>query len=315
MSDNKGSMEGFRNTPRPRSESQDLGPMTEKDAEDELEELLQDPSNAFLHKIEKHRVYMDNATAQEALFYAKHMIEARAERTFHYVKGHVDDVVLEDVSHKAILRTIENILRYAREIGRGGDGYVVIDKSEIRNLPPEICYKFAIEEKTARGRNDPFAEMQMQDSFYSAMQSDPGSKIGIPMPFYAVEIGDKKVIAMEKLNAASVDDIVRHKGVLPEWVDIDELCDELKRSIDLLHSHDLYHRDMHFGNVMISQSPRADKSEKMAYIIDFGLSAIAIGGMEPYKREIAGNTFTYDDDYAIIERVRAELKALRERRV
>jgi len=51
----------------------------------------------------------------------------------------------------------------------------------------------------------------------------------------------------------------------------------------------------------------------MGYVIDFGLSGYAYADMEPYKKEIAGATFTYDQDYGRIESVRSDLKSFQDR--
>jgi tRNA A-37 threonylcarbamoyl transferase component Bud32 len=156
--------------------------------------------------------------------------------------------------------------------------------------------------------------MKMQDEFYQVAQEHSG-RIGVPMPFYAVEIASHKVLAMEKLNAASIDDILGGKALLPEWIDVDELYNELKSMVGSFHDKGLFHRDMHFGNIMISQSRDAQNAEKLGYIIDFGLSAHASEEMEPYRKESAGSTFTYNNDYVILEEARIQLNALRRRNI
>jgi|GEM_PF-1596256 len=297
----------------PHSDSPEIQ-ITESEAEVELDAILNEHGNEFLSAHPKHIAYLDSATAIDALGYVLRVLDERLRRTFHYeYPRSLHSIQPEHVSYRGIHRSIEKILHEKVEIGRGGDAFVVIDKSEIRELPPEICYKFSLAEATPRGRNDIFSEMDLQEAFYVVAQSSTAS-IGVPMPFYAVEIGHAKVIAMEKLNASSIDDILRHKGTLPAWIDIDVLCDELRKMLDAFHNVGLFHRDMHFGNIMISQNQRQTPGERMAYIIDFGISTRASDTLEPYKKEVAGSTFTYTDDYAILEFVKLELRALRKRR-
>lgn len=302
-------------------ESVPLKPVSEKfenpeaQAERELELFLGDPENKFLLDIPKNRERIENATtAVEALQFAKQKSEERMKQTFHFeAVVHLEGVELLEGSFASMKEIIQRIQLGAREIGRGGDAYVVVDRNEIRELPPEICYKFAIAEKTPRGRNTHTEEAELQGKFYEVALHSKAA-VGIPTPFYALEMGDKKIIAMEKLHAASIDDILRGRGVLPDWFEIDTFCEELKKLLDAFHDQDLYHRDMHLGNIMISQAQLRVDTPKMGYVIDFGLSHHSVGGIGAYHQEVAGDTFTYNDDYGIIASVKNELHKYRKRK-
>lgn len=287
----------------------------EREAEEELELLLADPENKFLREIPQNLRAIDDApTAVEALAFARDRIDERMKRTFRFEAiSNIEGIIPLEVSYSGMKSTVDTILKNAQKIGEGGDAFVVVDKNEIRKLPPEICYKFATAEKTPRGRNTVTEEAVIQENFYQTVMNMKEGKIGIPMPFYVLEISDKKIIAMEKLQARSVEHILRGVGHLPAWFDIDEFCNELRKTLEYAHAHGLFHRDMHFGNIMISQSPERAENGKMGYLIDFGLSTVGDESIDPYKKEVAGATFTYDDDYGIIESVNKELTALKAR--
>ena len=254
MLDNK--LEGFKKGPGSRS------------AEAELDQLLEDSENDFLRQ-SVHADRMDAMSAQEALAYAQRLIGERLHRTSRVESSRaVDGVTMKDLDVVGLKQSMDSILAHAHELGRGGDGFVVVDINEIRALPPEVCYKFALTETVPRGRNGTFTELSLQDRFYETMTEHSGP-IGVPEPFYAIEIGNRKMIAMEKLNAKSVDDILRGRGRIPEWIDTGKLIEDIRSALSFLHSKRLFHRDMHLGNVMISQSPTPEAKE--AYIIDFGL--------------------------------------------
>lgn len=284
----------------------------EEEAERILEQVLDNPENTFLtdHPENKRRIE-SFSTAVESLAFALAQIERRAQKTERFSSSssvEEFDIKIVNIDIGGIRRNLEEVLKHAVEIGRGGDAFVVVDKSEIRELPPEICYKFAITETTPRGRNNTFSELNLQEAFYKANLKNKESKIGVPIPFYAHEVGLHKVIAMEKLNARSIDDIVNHGiGILPLWFDIDTFCNELKSSLDYFHTLGLYHRDMHFGNIMISQKNELEEGDKVGFIIDFGLSVVDDAGLEPYKKYVAGNVFTYSDDYGILGGVKQAL--------
>lgn len=285
----------------------------QKDAAAELDRLLELPENSFLTQIQRNQDEIFNTpTAVEALAVATQKIEQRLERTFKFqLMRPVEGVDQMTVNHIGIKEVIDNIKANQTLIGEGEDAFVVIDKNEIKEFPPEVCYKFSKKETTARGRNSTSQEADIHSRFYDVSLQLSTSKIGVPMPFYATEIAGDQMIAMEKLPAKSVDDILRSKGRLPEWLDIDAFCEELTNFLKSLHEHNLFHRDMHTGNIMISQS--LEPSDKWGYVIDFGLSGSGIDGMEPYRKEEAGKIFTYNDDCAIIKSVKIELNRLRDR--
>ncbi len=284
--------------------------LTESQAQDKLDTLLEDPANKFLIENSANRERIENAeSAKEALAFVQERIRKRIEASTSF-KGlkTIEGIEMSELSPEGLQSTVETVWQNQQKIGQGGDAVVVIFKNEIRNIPPEICYKFATAEKTPRGRNPIQEEAELHEQFYDvATQSE--SKIGVPIPFYSLEIGDKKLIAMEKLPAASLDDILHSKGFVPPWLDPDVFCRELCTLIDQFHENHLYHRDMHFGNIMITQKMELQEGDKQGYIIDFGLSGRAEIEEFAYRKEMAGDTFTYSDDYGTISEVNRALKA------
>ncbi len=288
--------------------------ISEDEAQEELEALLADPQNAFLTEVEQNRVQIEDAlSSHEALAFAKSRIRARLEATLDARKISRGTSEHIHVNPDTILNTLEHIQKNAEEIGTGADGRVVIDRTDMREANPEICYKFSLLETIKRGRNSIVEEAELQSAFYEAAEQLPLKDIGIPAPYYEIDVFKTQMIAMEKLHARTADEILRGIGSLPPWFDVDRFCDSLRTFIDAMHKLGLYHRDMHFGNVMISQHATWKEGEPMGYIIDFGLSGYGSENMEPYKKEVAGDLFTYDDDYGRIQFLRTSLKALVER--
>lgn len=281
----------------------------EVEAELMLEKVLSDPDNAFLIEHEANFLKIENAeTCVKALQIAEELIFKRLERTFHFkLMKNIEGVSPESINVEGIKNTIESIKKHKEQIGEGGDAFVVIAKNEIREFPPEVCYKFAKVEKTPRGRNAMPYEAELQEDFYRIVEEISEYNIGVPMPFYSVELGRDKMIAMEKLPAKSVDDILRGMGSLPEWLDIDKFCDQLEGLFTELHAKGLYHRDMHVGNIMIRQTHDEPEDGKWGYLIDFGLSGYGMEGMDPYKKDVAGSVFTYANDNGIVDIVRNSL--------
>lgn len=288
--------------------------LTEQQAEQRLEKILDDPNNRFLTTIVTNYTYInDAATALDALAFAQRKISERLNRTLHVLAptSHNENKVLE-ANPEHLLFLVEHIKHNQLIIGEGGDAWVVVDKNEIIDLPPEICYKIFKQEATPRGRNSVVAEHDLQSVIYDILEENQSLRIKAPRPFYALEVGAEKILAMEKLPARSIDDLLRGRGTLPHWINIEQFCNQLELVLQCLHTKNIYHRDMHLGNIMISQS-QIDAGQPMGYLIDFGLSGYAYDPQFAYKKEVADMTFTYNQDSSIMKTVRSSLHGLRER--
>lgn len=287
----------------------------EEKAELQLQQLLDNPDNAFLSAIPSNLQSIEDAeTATLALLIAEQKIEERNSRVF--AMKVPEGVESEQLSYKGMRRALRMINESAQQIGMGGDAFVVVSKVETLDGVSEVCYKFSKAAETPRGRNVMDQEMDIHSQFYELLSPLEELQIGVPKPLYYCEMANQKFIAMEKLPARSVDDLLRGFGSLPDWFDddcVDVFCDELTKTLDVCHANGLYHRDLHMGNIMVAQAKTREDAPKLGYIIDFGLSSRGIDGMEPYKKEAQGRVFTYADDYGRIKHIGSELKKLKKR--
>ncbi len=296
----------------PKSEQSDRPALTEDRAEELLNEILDNPAYRFLQEHPKNKEVIEGSgSAIEVLAFARQLILKRVENgiVFDSIAG---DEGFEKIRANAagLIRTIESIERNQQTIGEGNDAIVVIDRNEIKEFPPEVCYKFAKLDVTPRGRNQISIEAYLQQRFFDATQYTD-TIVGVPEPFYALDTGSQKIFAMERLNAVSVDEINRGVARLPQWLDIDEVCDELEAFIEILHHNRLYHRDLHPGNIMVGRVPPEENGGKGVFLIDFGLSSES-NGTDPYREDSVQGVFTFNDDCVMIKTVRQILKAAKE---
>jgi tRNA A-37 threonylcarbamoyl transferase component Bud32 len=280
----------------------------------ELEAILDNPEYVFLSSIPANVRAIEAAeTAIEALQIAQQKIEERERRTFVFKRvENVEGVQEQELTYKGLRKTFKEITEHRQSIGEGGDAIVYVANEELKRGTTDLCYKFARQVGLHRGRNTMERELDIQAAFYDAVAAIPASRIGVPEPLYYCEMGNQKMLAMQYLKAKSIDHLQRGYGSVPSWLTeahIDIFCDELMRVLDELHKSGLYHRDLHLGNIMLTQSQ--EEEQVLGYIIDFGVSAYGQEGMSPYRDEVRGEVFTYDDDYGRIKTVRAELKRLR----
>lgn len=162
------------------------------------------------------------------------------------------------VSPAAVRLMIENIAKGEHErVGEGKSGRVV---ASLRN--PKICYKvFLPQDRQPLGTNDIALEADMQEYI-----GNLGEMHGVRAPKYQHLVVNETVqaIAMERLPAASLEDILHGREELPETFDLERFFDALGEYMDALHERDVYHRDLHAGNVLV------DRDTGMPYVIDFG---------------------------------------------
>lgn len=287
----------------------------EEKAARELDEILSNPEYKFLTTIPMNRVAIEEAdTALEALAIAVVKIEEREQRTFVMrAAEEVQGVEQGEISYRGFKRMFNELTTNNKSIGEGGDADVYISEAEIKDGTAAICYKFSKLVGKNLGRNTLERELDLHIAFYKNLESFDSS-IKVPSPYYYCEFAHHKMIAMERLPARSIDDLLRGKGSIPAWVDervIEKFCDDVLRALDHCHKNGLFHRDLHLGNLMFTQSKVP--TEVLGYIIDFGVSAFGVEGLEPYKSTDSRGTFTYDDDYGRLAQVKSSLLRLKAR--
>ncbi len=291
--------------------------ITEKEAEILLDETLSNPEYSFLVTIPKNVEVINNAlTAIEALHFVNSRIEEREIRTFVLKKiEDVEGVEQGDISFQGFKKVFNRILNSKQSIGEGGDAYVYISESELTNGTTALCYKFAKQIGKNLGRNSLEQELDLHVDFYKTLKNF-NSSVKVPEPYYYCEFMSHKMIAMERLRARSIDDLLRGFGSVPAWVNeetVNNFCNDIKKTLDHCHAQGFFHRDLHLGNLMFTQSPTP--TPVLGYIIDFGVSTVGHDGLEPYKSNDSRGTFTYADDYGRIEQVRSSLMRLIARRI
>lgn len=117
--------------------------------------------------------------------------------------------------------------------------------------------------------------------------------------------GGLKYLLMERLNAVSIEDVACGRAELPESFDFHKFSVALKKYIEDMHDvFNVYHRDLHEGNIMI------DKVTGMPYVIDFGTSKEFYGEGDPYEVIIGSIVERKTSDEGMIKKVLERLKLL-----
>lgn len=174
---------------------------------------------------------------------------------------------------------IEEILADQFKLGSGQNAEVFFSNDAIRQ---DFCVKQLKESPDRKHYQSIHREMKVQEDV---------RKLGIrvPQPILALTTEDEQsFMVMETIKGQSLQDIIDHKLDLPTSYNDEKFWNKLKKMITDMHDDNIYHRDLHFGNVMM------EFSSGEPVLIDFGWSAYVPGGDDPY-REIDHNINHQED--------------------
>ncbi|MFT7645187.1 MAG: serine/threonine protein kinase [Candidatus Paceibacteria bacterium] len=295
----------------------------EQVAEHKLNAILDNPDNAFLIEHSLNIDSIENAESSvESLRIAEEIIYKRLEAMSEVHRfALIEDFEKILVDLRGLKEKVDSVIAEQEMIGEGQDGYVLIAKSEVQEGFSEVCYKVAKRSKVnPRSKNSLSEEVKIHDDVYELNNELGDSCIGVPALLYSAKLDRIEFIAMERLPAKSMQDISDGDGVVPDWIDVEVFCRDLKKLIDKMHSKGLYHRDLHLGNIMVSQYSEPPEDGKSGYMIDFGLSAYVEEGEDPYSKKVKERNlvtdeyisrldFTYLNDDALITKVKKFLES------
>jgi len=125
----------------------------------------------------------------------------------------------------------------------------------------------------------------------------------VPRPIITVSEREQAFIVMERIRGHSVKDIIEKKLSLPPAFDLEPFILALKQEVKKLHREDIYHRDLHLGNIMIEDETGAP------VIIDFGSAKENIfTDQDPYRdQRLGGRETLYEADEEGIKKCRKEI--------
>ncbi|WP_246103196.1 serine/threonine-protein kinase [Streptomyces piniterrae] len=147
------------------------------------------------------------------------------------------------------------------EIGRGG--MAVVYRAEDLRLGRTVAVKLLAPELA---RNDTFRQRFVHESRVAAAIDHPHI---VPV-FEAGETEGVLYIAMRYVEGRDLRALLDRDGRLP----LETACRialQVASALDAAHAHDLVHRDVKPGNILIAEGTDADRPEH-AYLTDFGLT-------------------------------------------
>ncbi|GAA2240712.1 MULTISPECIES: serine/threonine-protein kinase [Kitasatospora] len=160
--------------------------------------------------------------------------------------------------------------RLGRRIGRGG--MAVVYQAEDLRLGRPVAIKLLAPELA---RNDVFRQRFARESRAAAAIDHPHI-----VPVYeAGEANGVLYIAMRYVAGRDLRALLDRQGRLsvPQTA---RITAQIASALDAAHAHDLVHRDVKPGNILIAEGPDAERPEH-AYLTDFGLTkkSLSLSGL------------------------------------
>ena len=223
------------------------------------------------------------------------------ENEFEKIRNHqgVEKNIESDAIMKELLERIMEIQHQENFIGEGATAKVFASKTN-----PNICYKIIHSEGDCGFRNPVDEEA---DILEKAEKISRQCNVKVPKPYYSMitNKGDRfEVLIMERIHALSLREILEGNLDVDESFDYKKFVEKIDIFFSKLHEQNIYHRDAHWGNIMI------EIGTNTPCIIDFGASTeLLISSEDPYKIINYQNTTTFTpDEHRIREEIRIKFR-------
>lgn len=201
--------------------------------------------------------------------------------------AHNQEVLAEGISEasegvEVARRLIGEMLDNHIELGRGNDGVVRVFAEPGKQ---DFCVKELHEVDAPTMVNNLETEMNLQRQAVS---------LGVrsPVPILCLATDEEAFMVMETIRGHSLKDIMEQHLPLPEQFNPSQFWAKAKSMIDVLHAGQIYHRDVHPGNLMLEYSTATP------VIIDYGRACRAFGDEDPYIQvDVLDRQLNFVDDY------------------
>jgi serine/threonine protein kinase len=125
----------------------------------------------------------------------------------------------------------------------------------------------------------------------------------VPVISRLIDLPDTKAIVMEYIHGPSVDQYINGHGPVVENFNLEVFMKKLEAYVSAMHERNIFHRDLHSGNVLIGP-------DSTPYVIDFGRSAMAFSQETAYEHwdSTGQNRIVLKSDDAYMQDIKASLQ-------
>jgi serine/threonine protein kinase len=198
---------------------------------------------------------------------------------FDFKKVNSNENIVEDFDAFELCEKAEKIIQEKNKLGFGMSADVFLEDFKSGNLAYKIIHT-----KFTSYQNPVDTEAQ----YLKKVKNMSIGEVLIPTPYAVINYKNNQekyykaknieVLIMEQVDGFTVEDACCNPSLI-EDLDIAKFYDTLKTFIKKMNDENIYHRDLHWKNVMI------DKDTHKPIIIDFGLATMSYGDDNPYMQE------------------------------
>lgn len=200
-----------------------------------------------------------------------------------------------EICKSDILDYIQSLREKGNILGSGQTADVCYSKTNSR-----LCYKII------RSKEYYYNNVEEEARFLSAAREINNTEVIIPEPEYSISNEDESLnaLAMERLDAFSIEDLLNEKEALPANFDFRGFFKKLENFVVKLNQAKIFHRDIHPGNIMIER-----KTDKPC-LIDFGAAKKNFFSSEdPYRYlDAKGELIIFTNDLIGIQQVKNKVR-------
>lgn len=278
------------------------------DLQDQIWELIDSgkiTNDSFLKKLTKRLENEELSIPDLKNIFAD--LKARADRAVSANIPHRTERVFKDQMEMVFEQEWAVILEKIRKSIEGvkdmvGSGNVAEVYPEIK--VPRICYKIVKNYiEYSLGNN-----LDEEAQFLADLSAWNVQGVRVSKPFYSIMERGLHVLAMEKLDAVSWEDVFERKAKLPKTFQPETFFVDLQAFLDKMHAAGIHHHDLHEGNVMI------DLKTGKPRIIDFGL-ALRHTDADPVQLQERLKKRGEDDDKMLVKLQQKVKKYLQAKRI
>lgn len=218
---------------------------------------------------------------------------------------------------KRILERVERLMSEKEKlIGKGTTAEVYFVGQNQEHCYKIISRKHGTVVETPKG-SPKFHSLKIEGDFLNDLRG-LDSDVRVPEPYFSVvrtfedddgeniKEEETSVLAMERLDAVSVADVIEETADIPPAFNFEKFFDKLRKFFERMHEEKhIFHRDAHAGNIMI------DKKTGNPRVIDFGCATFSTPE-EAYTESTFKNgnkiVLKYPNDDNYLEKIERDLR-------
>lgn len=191
----------------------------------------------------------------------------------------------EFLDDETIKEQVDRIYEKMSEgIGHGKTAEVVF----IPEYKPNVCYKIIAEKRLEELYDSTFDAPPYNspkiEAYFLSRAGELHREVKVPHPLCYWEgtsdnLGQFKVLILEKLDAFTIQDLLMNQEKLPESFDFTKFAETLRDFVERMNKEGIHHNDLTVTNVMI------DRTTGLPCVIDFGDAEKEFGEERPSTKD------------------------------